>query len=176
MPVTKDQAQALASLAVAARPNGARRWDAAGVVANIAKVQDRDLANVVMAVMRAATDKDAATPGVIPTAGPHWNERLTDTSTKVERGPWCGWCGQTQGAPIHTKDHDFTERKPTVTAETREKYLAQYRDRAAENPGPAAVAKAEDDGPCSSTCVRGAGHTGDHLPPVITDQPEESAA
>ena len=91
---------------------------------------------------------------------------------------WCASCGQTAEAPIHTSHHHFTERPPTpVTPETRAKYLAQYRDRAAENPGPAVIARAEDDGPCSSTCVRGAGHTGDHLPPVEgSDDHEESAA
>lgn len=72
MPVTEQQARAITFLAVAARPHGATRWDEAGVFANVMKCADRELSTVTIAVMQAAQDRNAASPGVIPTAGPHW--------------------------------------------------------------------------------------------------------
>jgi hypothetical protein len=83
MPVTKDQAQMLATLAVACRPHGAPHWDAAGVVAAIAKVHHVGLADVMMAVIRAAADRDAKTPGVIAaTTSIHWSERVTERAPR----------------------------------------------------------------------------------------------
>jgi hypothetical protein len=76
MTFTRDQAQMLATLATACRPNGARRWDPAGVMAALEKLRDRDLAEVIMATVRAARDRDVETPGVIPTTGSHWREQL----------------------------------------------------------------------------------------------------
>lgn len=78
MPVTDQQARAIAYLAAAVRPHRAPTWDEAGIVANIAKVRDRDLATVTLAVIRAASDRDAKSPGVIPTNGPHWSEKLAE--------------------------------------------------------------------------------------------------
>lgn len=72
MSVSEQQARAIAFLAAAARPHGARRWDEAGIYANIMKVADRSLATVTIAVMQAAEDRNAQSPGVIPTTGPHW--------------------------------------------------------------------------------------------------------
>ncbi len=74
MPVTDQQARALAFLAAAARPHGASRWDEAGIVANILKVRDRSLAGVAIAVRQAAEDRKAMSPGVIPSEGPHWRD------------------------------------------------------------------------------------------------------
>ena len=83
MPVTKDQAHVLATLAVACRPHGAPNWDAAGVVAAIAKVHHVGLADVAMAVIRAAADRDAKTPGVIAaTTSIHWSERITERAPR----------------------------------------------------------------------------------------------
>lgn len=73
MTVNKDQAQMLAALAVACRPHRAPTWDEPGVLAQIAKVRERDLGLVAVAVLLAAVDPDAKTPGVIPTNGSHWN-------------------------------------------------------------------------------------------------------
>lgn len=81
MTATDQQLRALAFLAKACRPNGARRWDEAGIMAALAKVADRSLAEVVLATVRAAADRDCETPGVIPTAGSHWR------SAAVEVGP-----------------------------------------------------------------------------------------
>ena len=65
MPVTKPQADMLATLAAAARPHGAPRWDVAGIVAAIGHVKHLHLADVMRAVANAADDRDAKTPGVI---------------------------------------------------------------------------------------------------------------
>ena len=100
MPVTKDQAAQLASLAAAIRPHGARRWDHTGIVAQIAKVQHLHLADVALAVIRAADDRDLETPGAIGNpAAPCWKERKTDRPQPVE--PFnptstCGICGRTE--------------------------------------------------------------------------------
>jgi hypothetical protein len=76
MTVTKDQAQMLTTLAIACRPHRAPTWDPAGVMAAISAVRDRSLAEVILAVIRAASDRDAQTPGVIPSNGTHWQEQL----------------------------------------------------------------------------------------------------
>jgi len=79
MPVTKDQADRLAELASDCRPFGARRWDVSGVVAAIATVKHLQLADVIMATIRAAADRSAETPAVISaTTGPHWHEKVSE--------------------------------------------------------------------------------------------------
>ena len=95
MPVTKDQAHMLAALAVAARPYGAPHWDAPGVVAVLAKLADRALADVTMALMRAASDPAARTPGVLLAAGSsYWSERVTPQMAPRPPHPSeaCGVC------------------------------------------------------------------------------------
>lgn len=114
MTVTKDQAQMLATLATACRPLGARRWDTAGTMAALEKVKDRSLPEVVMATIRAAADRDVDTPGVIPTAGSHWQEtRAVAPTPPPERpGPdgYCTACGHSKvGHDIRFRgDHEFT--------------------------------------------------------------------
>lgn len=99
MPVTDDQARALAYLAKAIRPHHARQWDEAGIVAAIRKVRDRSLASVAIAVVQAAEDRGAHTPGVIPKAGPHW--RAPETAPIPDRVGFdaantCDTCGLTR--------------------------------------------------------------------------------
>lgn len=74
MPVTEQQARAITFLAMAARPTGAPRWDEGGVYANVMKVADRAVGAVTIAVIQAAEDRNAQSPGVIPTNGPHWRD------------------------------------------------------------------------------------------------------
>lgn len=79
MPVTREQAAQLASLAAAMRPHGARRWDEPGIVAAIAKVAHLALSDVAMAVTRAASDRTADNPGVISaTTSIHWREKAAE--------------------------------------------------------------------------------------------------
>ena len=111
MPVTKPQAEMLATLAVAARPHGARRWDAPGVMAALGKVRNLELAEVLMAVGRAARDRDLETPAAIGnTAAPCWVERPVERwepekTTAVDR---CGICGKSrercENAPRYADD------------------------------------------------------------------------
>lgn len=112
MPVTPDQARAIAYLAVACRPDRASTWDAAGVVAMIRRVADRDLAAVTLAVIRAAADPNANTPGVIPTDGPHWSERLATpkwTPEVLAGTERCSVCSQREDRcrSRWASDHDF---------------------------------------------------------------------
>lgn len=101
MPVTKDDAVRLADLAVAIRPHGARRWDKPGIVAAIGRVKDLHLADVAMAVIRAADDRSLETPGAIgnPSA-PCWADRRPDRpQVRVSADPLstCGICGRDEG-------------------------------------------------------------------------------
>lgn len=111
MPVTRDQAQMLAALACAARPYGAAQWDPAGVVAAVSKVAGLELADVAMATMRAAADRDLKTPGAIGnTATSAWRERVTETPVhRTEHEPSCGICGFTRSECRRRweADHDF---------------------------------------------------------------------
>lgn len=84
MTVTRDQATILAELARACRPNGAARWDTAGIIAAIGQVKDKSLGEVILATIRAACDRDVDSPGVIPTAGSHWAESASVRTTAPE--------------------------------------------------------------------------------------------
>lgn len=121
MPVNQQQAQMLAALAAACRPHRAPTWDEAGIVANIAKVRDRDLATVALAVIRAASDRDAKSPGVIPTRGPHWSERLAEDKwepTIVPREERCSVCSLDQvSCESRTRgEHEFVSAATTAAA------------------------------------------------------------
>lgn len=113
MTVTRPQAQMLATLAAACRPNGARRWDQAGTMAAIERLYDRDLSEVIMATIRAARDRDVETPGVLPTAGPHWREQLAPASfvpNVIDLAERCSVCSMSEAScRIRHKvdDHEF---------------------------------------------------------------------
>lgn len=115
--IEKHQADALAALAVACRPYGALKWDPAGVVAAIAKVKHLGLADVAMAVIRAASDRDAKTPGVITaTNSLHWREKLSEP--RARRTPYdpqhtCGVCGfaEDECRMRWAEDHEFESVK-----------------------------------------------------------------
>ena len=113
MTVTRDQAQMLASLAVDCRPNRAPTWDPAGVLENIGKVRHLDLAEVALAVIRAAADREARTPGVIPaTNGSHWQEQLKPPPFQPD-STWnhlrCSACGlhEADCRVRWSGDHDY---------------------------------------------------------------------
>jgi hypothetical protein len=118
MPVTEQQARAIAFLAASVRPHGAAKWDEGGIFANVMKVADRQLSTVVIAVIQAAEDRGAKNPGVIPTAGPHWRD--PESAPKPPTQKWtaegfCNVCGQ----PID--GHRLTDHEPISAAE----YAAQ---------------------------------------------------
>lgn len=72
MSVTREQAELLATLAIACRPHDAPHWDRPGLIAAIGRVKGRSLASVTIAVIQASEDPGAETPAVIPAEGPHW--------------------------------------------------------------------------------------------------------
>ena len=141
MPVTKPQAEMLAALATAARPHGARRWDAPGVMAALAKVRHLDLAEVLMAVGRAARDRDLNTPAAIGnTAAPCWVERPVERwqPEKVERSNRCGVCNQRRevcertprwGDDDHTFVPDYRQPAGSAVAELRDIKATAMADR-----------------------------------------------
>lgn len=124
MPVTKDQAHMLANLAIACRPIGAPHWDAPGVVAAIGKVNNLLLADVAHAVIRAAEDATAKSPGVITaTQSIHWRERSTHRTVPhpPKRDEACLDCGarlddcrcgsrRTQPVGKNPRNHEHAEQ------------------------------------------------------------------
>lgn len=145
MPVTEQQARAIAFLAAKARPHGAIRWDEAGIYANVMKVADKQLSTVVIAVMQAAEDRNAVSPGVIPTTGPHW--RNPESAPVVHRGPYdasttCGICGfsQPECRRRWTGDHEFeavthaNARVAGMDAEASHRRVLGLREATLEDP------------------------------------------
>lgn len=119
MPVTPQQAHALAALAADVRPHGARRWDRAETLAAIKKLAHLSLADVALAVIRAADDRDANSPFAITNlTSPHWRERAVDRPEPSVRsiGPWCATCGKSQQR--HGGDHEFEPPAPKRDADS----------------------------------------------------------
>ena len=77
MNLTITQGKALGQLIAALR----RDWQPAGIEAAIRKATDDGATgpDVCVAAVRAAVDKNARTPGVIPAPGPHWQELRSGT-------------------------------------------------------------------------------------------------
>lgn len=128
MNITKPQAQMLANLAVASRPYRAPTWDEAGVMAAIAEIRHLSLPEIILRVVRAAADRDAITPGVIPKNGPHANEQLKPPKWEpdvVEAAERCSTCGKRRDEcerlprfadDDHTFAPDFKDRRPSEAA------------------------------------------------------------
>lgn len=166
MTVTDQQLRALAFLAPACRPNGAKRWDSAGVMAALEKVRDRSLPEVVMAVVRAAADRNVDTPGVIPSAGTHWQETAAVRAYVPDSAPAgvrCTTCGRAKHRG--NEDHEF--RLPRAAADVTEAWREAREEvvpaRQPTKPPPTPELCGLDD------CQRGAGHSGPHLPPVTKE-------
>ncbi len=112
MPVTSIVASQLAAVASAIRVDrGLSTWDVAGVTSKIRDIAHLELPDVAMAVIRAAADPDARTPGVIPRMdAPHWRERITDPDkpTRPSRDDVCRSCGGHRlNLRLHPTDHGF---------------------------------------------------------------------
>lgn len=102
MPLTRDEADALARLCAHLRP----AWNYPGVYKQLAALAHHPAPAAVLCqvAIRAAADPDHVhTPAVIPMDGPHWNltdapapkpVRLTaDHECKQHAGQWAGNCG-----------------------------------------------------------------------------------
>ena len=136
MPVTKDQAHMLASLAVAVRAEtqGAGEWDAPGVVACIEAVRGMSLAEVMRSVARLAEDPAAKTPGGLrDTRNPCWRERSTQPGTPLppKREEACFDCGRYVGACVCNADPD-EPRGPTTRAPGKNPRNAEHAKAARE--------------------------------------------
>lgn len=138
MPVTREEAGALALLAASCRPTGASRWDHAGIVAAIGKVAHLALPEVVHALIRAAEDRTARTPSVITNLqSPHWRDRDPDRQrprTPYDPAGYCGLCGK----PLlgHLGDHEpvRADKDSAQAVDSREGHaerLKRIRDEAA---------------------------------------------
>jgi hypothetical protein len=168
MPVTEQQARAIAFLAVAARPTGASRWDEAGVYANIIKVADRSLGSVVIATMQAAEDRNAHSPGVLPTAGPHW--RNPESAPPKPLNVWdhdtiCTTCSRPEAqckAVRHADDdHEFVSRAHAAQAAARPaeavaRIVTDLREQKATVPPPRPEPEAGTDGTSRVEPIRAA--------------------
>lgn len=108
MPATDQQLRAIAFLAAACRPTGCKGWDEGGIYANLTKVRDRSLSTLTIAAIQAAEDRNAATPGVIPSAGPHWRapEAAPVPRQTEPAHAMCVTCGKSKHAPI-VDDHEY---------------------------------------------------------------------
>lgn len=140
--MTKDQATMLATLAVACRPIGAKRWDAPGVIAALAKVNTLHLADVIHATIRAASDATLDTPAAIGnTASPSWrayldSRTLTTSGRQVRADERCNDCGKPETHPLHPGDHPFehvhrTDGDPTAAVDHLRNLLRNATDRTA---------------------------------------------
>lgn len=90
--IDQQQQRAIAYLAARMRPTGSTPWDEPGIVASLAPLAHMQLAEVVMAVTRAASNPAAKTPGVIAVVtGEHWRERVTPRTAvrPPKRGEEC---------------------------------------------------------------------------------------
>lgn len=183
MTVTRDQAQILATLAVACRPHRAPTWDADGVMAAIAEVKHLSLPEVVLAVIRAAADRDAQTPGVIPKlTGSHWSEQLKPPLWQP--APWdpadiCTTCSQRRSVcearpRVADDDHEFVSRATHAAESARpfeavERIVADLRQRTADEPPERGQPEAGTEGTDRVAPIRAALHP---TPTTAGDAPE----
>jgi len=145
MSIDDQQIRALAFLAKSCRPTGARRWDEAGIVAAIAQVRSRSLPEVAMAVIRAASDRDCQTPGVIPSNGSHWAESVSVRPAVVESAPVgtrCTVCGNPK-PPSVGADHYYSPPRE-VDVETYHAKVQALRAELAPTSGPTERRSLED--------------------------------
>lgn len=123
----------LSALGVAMRPHGAPRWDAAGVMAALVRVQQLHLVDVVRAVVNAAEDRELRTPGAIGNPGaPCWRDRRPEQGKATvvrDRGPWCQICGVTRTKHPEAGDHPFEGRAPNRDPDTTHRIVDSLREQ-----------------------------------------------
>lgn len=149
MTITREQAQMLTTLAIACRPYRAPTWDAAGVMAAIAKIKDWSLHEVALRVIVAAADREAQTPGVIASPGmkiPEPKAALFKPTT-WDPADICSDCSKPRnvcenGPRFKDDDHEFVSRAvnpSTARHVDTERAVAGLRDvkATAEPPEPA---------------------------------------
>jgi hypothetical protein len=145
--ITDQQIRAITFLAVAVREElrtevAAKKWNPRGVEENVTKVRSRSLKSVISGVTNAAADRNADTPGVIPTAGPHWRAEADDVAPVIERfdpATTCGICGKPQWRCDQIRgDHQFEAAHAIASrkldAESAASIAAELRDRIKHTP------------------------------------------
>lgn len=128
MSVNDQQLRAIAFLVAACRPAGCKPWDESGIYANLTKIRDRSLGAVIIAAVQAAEDRNAATPGVIPTAGPHWRDPAAAPSPRQTEpaGSACVTCGEFE---IVCRARWKTDHEFVATERTRGEPSDEVRER-----------------------------------------------
>ncbi len=177
--MNEHEAERVAHAINALRPD----WPTASVLTFIkTKLIDRPRRDVAVALVWVACESSSEKPARVLESGPWWKAASVDgestASRLADRGPWCKNCGVGESMPIHQSGEcEFTLWPAQIVSQARkEAALAKMREEMAANPGPAVVEPmAEDDGPCSSTCVRGAGHTGPCLAPAEAEAKADAA-
>ena len=127
MPLSRDQGEALARMLTSLRPES---WDYAGTFAAVKKLAHRPETpgQLIAAAVRAAEDPNVRTPGVIPSAGSHWDTgatipkppRLTpEHECSSHPGQWAATCSLCAGERLApTAWTDLEQRDPdTATPE-----------------------------------------------------------
>lgn len=143
MSIDEQELRAIAFLVARCRPTGAKHWDEAGIVANLRKVGHVSLPEVIMAATRAAANREADSPGVIPvTTGEHWREKVSERTrmTPPRKEDACrkhgGWQDNCPGCRADELAGDPSpepkREKATVNEETRNAALAAAREAIAE--------------------------------------------
>jgi hypothetical protein len=112
MTVTPAQAQILATLARDCRPNGARRWDSAGIMAWIKQRHEWSLSVVALELLTAAANADCETPGGIEHFGK--SQPASNRLATVDPANRCGICSEARErcARIWAGDHVFEAPGP----------------------------------------------------------------
>lgn len=132
MPLTLDQARPLAATVHALRPD----WDTAGILSALQRCAGRNEFDVAVAAIKAAADPGAKTPGVIPSDGPHWRERVSAERTprnpmpheecRAHLGQFRGSCSGCRADAL-AHDIDTQPHQPM----TRDQALAHARETVA---------------------------------------------
>lgn len=161
MPMTKPQADAIAVLV----HNLRTEWDTRGIMAALAKCAHQPAADVALASIRAAMDPGAKTPGVIPTDGPHWAERLApreaprpprhDEQCPHHAGNYregCHGCAADQKAGTDSPSRPMEQRRVTVLAgQVRQALRTATASKCSHGIVPPAVCNEPHDQPAEET-------------------------
>jgi phage tail protein X len=145
MTIDDQELRAISWLACRARPVGARRWDEAKVFTEAAKVRERSLSAVALAVLRAAADRNAERPEVISSAGSHWGDTIVPGAFVPRAAPTgtrCTVCGK--AAHTGHEDHPFTLPAEKPDPETVAAKVAALKAELAPTAGPTARRTLED--------------------------------
>lgn len=167
MPISRDEATALAELLCVVQP----KWNTRGVIVKglgpLAK-HPAPLEVITWAAIRAARDPNNLTPAVIPLNGPHWNladrpapPRLTpELECPRHPGQWAGNCGPCRADQLAEPDPEPPADWGDVPEHLdRATLLARMRDQVRDGRDAVTEPASEPDMPTYGTPE----HTREHL-------------